>query len=134
MAAIKGHEHVERALEVAAAGGHHILLVGPGSAGQTLLAHALATMLLTPTAEQEAEISAIYHEAGLPAPTSGGVPGCPCRAPLPTVTCAALLGGGEPLRPGGVSLAHRGLLLPSSEGTPARSCSVPPARAEYEPG
>ncbi len=111
MAAVKGQEHVKRALEVAAAGGHHVLLSGPASTGKTLLAHALATILPPPTAEEEVAIAAVHQAAGLPAPTSGEEAECPCRAPRPTVTRAALLGGGEPLRPGEVSLAHGGLLL-----------------------
>ncbi len=111
MADVKGLEHVKRALEVAAAGGHHVLLVGPHGAGKTLLAHAALSILPPPTAEEAAEIAAVYQAAGLPAPTNGPGPHRPFRAPPPTITRGALLGGGEPLRPGEASLAHRGILL-----------------------
>ncbi len=111
MADVKGQEHVKRALEVAMAGGHHVLLVGPRGTGKTLLAHAALSILPPPTAEETAEIAAIYEAARLPAPNDGAGPRRPFRVPAHTVTRAALLGGGEPLRPGEVSLAHRGLLL-----------------------
>lgn len=111
MADVKGQEHVKRALEVAMAGGHHVLLVGPRGTGKTLLAHAARTILPPPTPEEAPEIAAVYEAAGLPAPANGEEPERPFRAPPPTITRVALLGGGEPLRPGEVSLAHGGLLL-----------------------
>jgi magnesium chelatase family protein len=111
MADVKGQEHIKRALEVAAAGGHHVLLTGPRGSGKTLLAHAAAAILPPPSAEEVAAIAAIYAAANLPTPANGAGPARPFRAPPPTLTRAALLGGGEPLRPGEVSLAHRGILL-----------------------
>jgi magnesium chelatase family protein len=111
MAHVKGQEHVKRALEVAAAGGHHVLLVGPRGTGKTLLAHAACSILPAPTAEEAAEIAAVYQAAGLPAPGGSAGPERPFRSPPPTIARAALLGGGEPLHPGEVSLAHRGVLL-----------------------
>ena len=111
MAVIRGQEHVKRALEVALAGGHHVLLFGPHGAGKTLLARAAATLLPPLTTAEHEEVAAVYAAAGLPAPLNEGTPQRPFRSPATTVTRAALLGGGEPLHPGEVSLAHRGILL-----------------------
>ena len=111
MAVIRGQEHVKRALEVAVAGGHHVLLVGPHGAGKTLLAQAAAGLLPPMTPAEHTEVVAVYAAAGLPAPENEGTPQRPFRSPAPTITRAALLGGGEPLHPGEVSLAHRGILL-----------------------
>lgn len=108
---IAGQEHVKRALEVAAAGGHNLVMRGPPGSGKTLLARSLPS-ILPPLAPAEAlEITRIYSVAGLLTQGSGLVQQRPFRAPHHTVSNAGLIGGGSVPRPGEVTLAHRGILF-----------------------
>jgi len=108
---VKGQEHVKRGLEVAAAGGHHVLLVGAPAAGKTLLARALRG-LLPPLSETEVEAVAAIHALARLKEDEAARSQRPCVAPSPDASRAMLYGGGAGrLRPGAVSRAHRGLLL-----------------------
>ena len=108
---IKGQEHVKRALEVAAAGGHNVLMVGSPGAGKTLLARALPGILPEMSIEESLDVTRIYSVADqLPA----GMPLIrhrPFRAPHHTISHAGLVGGGNIPKPGEISLAHRGVLF-----------------------
>lgn len=111
LADIRGLEHAKRALEVAAAGGHNLLLVGPPGTGKTLLARALPGILPELTFEEALEVTQIYSVAGLlPAESPLGRVR-PFRAPHHTISTGGLVGGGRWPRPGEISLAHRGILF-----------------------
>ena len=86
MAHVKGQEHVKRALEVAAAGGHHVLLIGPPGSGKTLLVHAAFSILPALTPKEVEEITAVYFQAGRPVPQDGAGPGRPFCTPPTDVT------------------------------------------------
>lgn len=112
LADIRGHAHPKRALEVAAAGGHHLLLVGPPGAGKTLLARALPGIMPALTAAESLEVTAIASCGGLLPAGSGLLTEPPFRAPHHNVSTAGLVGGGSTLpRPGEVTRAHRGVLF-----------------------
>ena len=108
---IKGQEHVKRGLELAAAGAHNLLAVGPPGAGKTLLARALPTILPPLGREEALEVARIYSVAGLLPPGKPLVRNRPFRAPHHTVSYAGMIGGGAWPRPGEVTLAHRGVLF-----------------------
>lgn len=107
---IAGHEVAKRALEIAAAGGHNVLFVGPPGAGKTLLARALVG-ILPPLTHSEALEASVVHSAAGTLREGGLLFRRPFRAPHHTASAAGLLGGGEPPRPGEATLAHRGVLF-----------------------
>jgi magnesium chelatase family protein len=108
---IKGQEHVKRALEIAAAGGHNALLTGPPGAGKTLLARALPSILPSMTFDEAIEVTGIYSVADQLPSDVPMVHTRPFRAPHHTISHAGLVGGGNWPRPGEISLAHRGVLF-----------------------
>lgn len=109
MSQIKGQEFAKRALEIAASGGHNILLSGPPGSGKTLLARTLPTILPTLTEKETLEITKIYSVAGLL--RSELITKRPFRSPHHNISATALIGGGSFPRPGEISLSHRGVLF-----------------------
>jgi magnesium chelatase family protein len=110
-AEIRGQEAARRALEIAAAGGHNALLLGPPGAGKTFLARRLPTILPILTESEALEVTAIHSAWGRLSPGRPLVTSPPFRAPHHTISAAALLGGGSPPRAGEVCLAHCGVLF-----------------------
>ena len=111
LADIRGQEHAKRALEVAAAGGHNLLMSGPPGSGKTLLARTLPSILPNMTHRESIEVTKIYSVGGLLPPSSPLVTERPFRSPHYTISNAGLVGGGRQPRPGEITLSHRGVLF-----------------------
>jgi magnesium chelatase family protein len=108
---IKGQEHVKRALEVAAAGGHNVIMSGPPGSGKTLLARALPSILPPMTNEEALEVTKIYSVSGLLPGDTPMIRQRPFRSPHYTISNAGLVGGGHWPKPGEISLSHKGVLF-----------------------
>ncbi|UCC90748.1 MAG: YifB family Mg chelatase-like AAA ATPase, partial [Dehalococcoidia bacterium] len=111
LAYIKGQEHVKRALEVAAAGGHNVIMIGPPGSGKTLLARSLPSILPSMTTEEALEVTKVYSVSGLLPSDTPMIRQRPFRSPHYTISNAGLVGGGHWPRPGEISLSHRGVLF-----------------------
>lgn len=108
---IKGQEHAKRALEIAAAGGHNVLLKGPPGAGKTLLSRTFSSILPPLNFEEAIEVTKIYSISGNLENNQALIVDRPFRAPHHTASYVGLIGGGNNIRPGEISLAHRGVLF-----------------------
>jgi magnesium chelatase family protein len=111
MADVKGQDHVKRALEIAAAGGHNCIMVGPPGSGKTMLARRMPSILPPMTLEEALEVTKLYSVKGLMRPGDALIQTRPFRHPHHTVSSAGLIGGGSFPSPGEVSLAHHGVLF-----------------------
>ncbi len=111
LAHIKGQEHIKRALEVAAAGAHNLIMAGPPGSGKTLLARALPSIMPPMTRDEALETTKIYSISGLLPKETPLLLNRPFRAPHYTISNAGLVGGGSWPKPGEISLSHRGVLF-----------------------